>query len=230
MANDTVTTTATSTSATSAANMLQFTVNSALLKSINTALPVRVDKVYPGGTGPVGRVDVTPLVGQVDAAGKKLPRTISYNVPYLRVQGGIAALIIDPVPGDIGIAVFAQDDISLVVTGTKKPVQPGSHRHFDLADALYLGGIVNRAPEIYLELTQGKVATLYAPMKVVVKTTDYSVECETWTVNASKNATIRAETIDLIGNLHGNSAGNATFNAGKFSINADHVSLNEGCE
>ncbi len=179
MANDTVTTTATSSMGNSLANMLQFVIDSALMKGVNTALPVRVDAVYPGGTGPVGRVDVTPLVSQLDAARKNQLRATVYNVPYLRVQGGIAALIIDPAPGDIGIAIFAQDDISRVVTGIKGPVQPGSYRNFDMADAMYIGGIVNKQPEIYLELSQDKVATLHAPARVVVNTNEAVINART---------------------------------------------------
>lgn len=177
--NDTVPSSRNGTNTGSAVNTLDFMTQSAIIKTVNTALPVRVDAVYPGKTGPAGRVDVTPLVCQLDAANKAMPRAASFNVPYLRVQGGVAALIIDPEPGDIGIAVFAQQDISRVATGTRNAVQPGSYRRFDLADAMYIGGIVNKQPEIYLELTQDKVATLHAPMKVVVNTAEAVINAET---------------------------------------------------
>lgn len=151
-------------------NALMFMIRSALVGGINTAEVVKVKGVYPGGSGPTGRVDVVPLVCQVDPEGNTLPPAPLFSLPYFRVQGGVAALLVDPVPGDIGIAVFMKRDSTLVDVGQKEPVQPGSFRKFDVSDGFYLGGFLNQAPEIYLELSQDKVATLKAPVKVIIDT------------------------------------------------------------
>lgn len=148
-------------------NALDFIIERALSGKLNTALPVRVDSVEAGGPGPVGFCTITPLVAGLDGSGNAIPKAPVHNVPYSRIQGGKAALIIDPEPGDLGWAVFCQRDISSVKRN-KGWANPGSSRVFDQADAIYLGGILNKEPEIYLELTQDNVANLVAPMKVFI--------------------------------------------------------------
>ena len=77
-----------------------------------------------------------------------------YRVPYLRVQGGVSALIIDPAEGDIGVALFAERDI----TAFKDTLQDGAaatERQFSSGDALYLGGFLNGAPAQYVRLRPG---------------------------------------------------------------------------
>jgi hypothetical protein len=54
-------------------------------------------------------------------------------------------VIIDPKPGDIGMASFASHDIS-TVKRTKQVSNPGSRRRFDWSDGLYHGGMLNGAP------------------------------------------------------------------------------------
>lgn len=68
-------------------------------------------------------------------------------------------MIVDPVIGDIGIAVFADRDIS-TVKRTKAQGNPGSRRRFDAADGMYLGGLLNSAPTNYLQLSSDGSATL----------------------------------------------------------------------
>lgn len=145
-------------SANSPANAISFLVERMMAGSLNTSTLVRVDEVDPDA----GLVVVTPLVPQIDGDGNTLAPQPIYDVPYSRVQGGIAALIIDPVPGDIGICLFAQRDIS-TVKQTKAAGQPGSLRTFDQADALYVGWVLNKTPTVFLELTQDGKAKLVAP-------------------------------------------------------------------
>ena len=130
-------------------NQLDFVVRS-ILNRIGTATLVQVKKVTAvGEVAPVGFLDVSPMVAMIDGAGKTTPHGIIHNVPYFRLQGGTNAVIIDPVVGDIGIAVFASRDISSV-KANKAPANPGSRRTFSYADALYLGGVLNAAPERYI--------------------------------------------------------------------------------
>ena len=128
-----------------------FAVRQAMAK-LQTATLVQIEAcTNEGDLSPVGFVDVTPLVNQVDGAGNPTPHVTIYNLPYLRVQGGSNAVIIDPEPGDIGVAVFASRDISKVKS-TKDQANPGSLRQYDFADGLYLGGMLNDEPEQYVQL------------------------------------------------------------------------------
>ncbi len=47
-------------------------------------------------------MDVLPLVMQQTGDGHAVPHDVIYNVPYIRVQGGKTAIILDP---QVGILV-----------------------------------------------------------------------------------------------------------------------------
>ena len=112
-------------------------------------------------------LDVQPMVHQIDGAGKPTPHGIIHNIPYVRLQGGGGAVIIDPVVGDIGLIVYASSDISSV-KNTRAPTVPGSRRRFDMADGIYLGGLLNGTPTSYVKLDAAGVATVHSPSQVVL--------------------------------------------------------------
>nr|DAI60715.1 MAG TPA: baseplate protein [Caudoviricetes sp.] len=141
-------------------NGLQFLINNSK-KEIATALPVKVVGVQKG-EGVVGYVDVLPLVTLVSASDEVVEPVNLYHLPYSRIQGGKAALIIDPVEGDKGLAVFAQSDCSTVTAETTEPQQPGSKRTHSQSDGFYIGGFLNQAPTCFLELKQDNTAVLHA--------------------------------------------------------------------
>lgn len=144
-------------------NVLDFVTKQIIKGLVNTALPVLVTAAYPGGTGgAAGYVDIKPLVCQTDAEGNILAPTVIYHVPYFRLQAGVAAIVIDPVPGDIGLAIFAQSDSSALGQGATQPVQPGSWRCYNQADAFYIGGFLNKTPSAWIELTQEGVINITA--------------------------------------------------------------------
>jgi len=117
---------------------------------VGTMLPVKVlSCTNAGDLSPVGFVDVQPLVDQHDGAGNSVPHGPLHNLPYVRIQGGDSAVILDPKPGDKGLAFFAQRDISAVKATGGANVQ-GSRRRHDMADGCYLGGILNAAPTQYV--------------------------------------------------------------------------------
>ena len=118
-------------------NALTFVMQQ-LLARVQTAAIVRVTAVTPGGHGPVGRVDVQPLVNQVDAAGNATPHEAIPNLLYFRLQGGANAIIIDPTVGDTGIAVFCSRDSSKVKASGDQ-ANPGSRRRFSWSDGIYFG-------------------------------------------------------------------------------------------
>jgi len=134
-----------------------------MIGKIATAEMVRVEAVDTAAL----TVDVLPLVYQVDGQGQAYPHATIHKFPYLRLQGGTrGAVIIDPQPGDIGLAVFCARDIS-TVKATKAPGLPGSRRRFDWADGVYFGGMLNGAPTQYVEFTDAGI-TLKTPNTVTI--------------------------------------------------------------
>lgn len=125
-----------------------------LASNMATATLVLVKAVRPGGVGGASFVDVQPMVAQMDGAGNTVPHGIINNLPVFRLQSGGNAVVLDPAVGDIGIAVFASRDIS-AVKESRRPAQPGSARRFDMADGLYIGGVLNGAASQYVEFVAG---------------------------------------------------------------------------
>ena len=97
---------------------------------------------------------------------------------------------------------------------------------------------MNKAPEIWLELNQDKEATLHAPVKVTVHTTDAVVHASnTVEITAGAAISLTAPVINLNGNLASTSgSGGATFsssgpvriNAAEFLINEENAEHGEG--
>lgn len=137
-------------------NALLFTIRQ-LLGKVNTATLVQVKAVSnSGGVEAVGTVDVQPMINQQDATGAAIPHGTLYSLPYMRVQGGANAVIIDPQVDDIGIAIFASHDIS-AAKSSKGVNNPGSARRFNMADGLYLGGVLNGVPTNYVRFADNVI-------------------------------------------------------------------------
>lgn len=174
-------------------NALRFMIGSVVKGMVSTAIPVRVDAVELAEAG-AGYVDVTPLICQTDADGNALPNVTIPHLPFFRLQRGAAAIICDPKPGDIGIAVFAQQDCSRLTGGTT-PVAPATFRSFDMSDGFYLGGFWGPTPTTLIHLDDDETTiTVTAPQNVIVNTT-------TATVNASGSVEIDSPNTNLTGNL-----------------------------
>jgi hypothetical protein len=146
-----------------------------LLNRISTAMPVMVQAVSsPGGLNPVGFVDVLPLVNQLDGNGQLTPHVTVYHLPYFRLQGGANAVIIDPQANDIGLVVFASHDISSV-KATKKQSNPGSRRRYNMADGIYIGGILNGTPTQYV-LFDSTGITLVSPTAIMLQAPNVTLD------------------------------------------------------
>jgi hypothetical protein len=114
-------------------NALSFMMEQMIKGMVNTAIPVRVDScTKPGVGGAAGYVSATPLVQQRGADGKSLQPVSLPQLPFFRLQCGTAAVVLDPQPGDVGLAVFSQQDASNIEAGKTDPVQAGSFRCFDM--------------------------------------------------------------------------------------------------
>lgn len=131
-------------------NVLQFMMQQMLDNKVCTAIPAKVLKVIPGEGLLAGTVEIQPMVNQITADNSPITHGTIFNVPYVRSQGGKNAIIIDPVVGDFGIAIFAMRDISLVKKN-KRVDNPGSFRRLDYADAMYIGGMLNAVPQQYIQ-------------------------------------------------------------------------------
>lgn len=187
-----------------------------LIARMATATLVQVVGVTnAGGLDAVGFVDLQPLVSQVDPDMNPTPHAIIRNNPYFRLQGGANAIIIDPQVGDVGVALFASRDISAVNSTLRggmaavgqKPIAPGSFRKYDMADALYLGGMLNGVPTQYIRFAAGGI-TITSPHPVTINGTDVNVNASaTCNVTSTGKTTVTASAIDLVGG--GGTAGGA---------------------
>ena len=148
-------------------NQLEFLIKT-LTRDMSTALPVIVTAVQAGDTNAAGYVDARPLVAQIDAWGNSIPMAAIHHLPYFRLQAGRAAVVIDPVIGDIGLAVFAQSDCSNVRQGANQTVQPGSWRKFDQADGFYVGGFLNTSVDTFVRLAQDGTVKVKAPGNMTI--------------------------------------------------------------
>lgn len=144
---------------------LNFLILQSLLK-LETSSLVRVVSVNASGLSPVGTVNVVVLVDQLTGDNQTRPGVEIPNVPYFRLQGGANAVIIDPKPGDIGMACFASRDISSV-KAARRAAPPGSLRHHDFSDGMYVGGFLNAAPTQYIHFTDSGIV-VHSPYAVTV--------------------------------------------------------------
>lgn len=177
-----------------------------LLGRLATAALVKVVScTNSGGVSPVGLVSVIPLVSQVTGDGTSVPHGTIYRLPYFRLQGGANAVILDPQPDDIGVAVFCSRDSSaakanpaaaVANANAGKGTPPGSARQYDMADGLYVGGFLNGVPVQYVRFYAGGI-TVLSPTKVRVE----------------------APTIELVGNVH-QTAGDVTMSQ-KLDVTGD---------
>lgn len=173
-------------------NSLQFIIDQAIRHKVHTAVIVKVVR----RTGQY--VDVLPLVTQIDGFGNAIAPTTLFHLPYMRYHAGIAAVILDPVPGDIGLAVFAQTDCSNVKQGTTEPQQPASFRGNSMSNGLYIGGFLNQTPSIFIELTQGGSINVTAPAGVNING------------NVTVNGDVVASGISLDNHVHTGDSGGTT--------------------
>lgn len=162
---------------------------SSLLSKVCVATVVRVVGVTnSGGVSAPGTVDIIPLVNLLDADNNAMTHGAIYRCPYQRAQGGSNAIIMDPQVDDIGIAIFADRDISSVVKN-RGQANPGSRRRFDWADAMYIGGLLNGAPTQYVQFSDAGI-TIHSPAAVKLQGPSVDIECQTLAINATTSAMV----------------------------------------
>jgi len=134
-------------------NAIAFQIAQAL-RAVSTATICKVTKCSSAGqVGPIGSLSAMPLVDLVDGLMQASQHVDVLSLPYMRMQAGTKAIIMDPKPGDLGLVVFADRDIS-AVKKTKKQTSPGSKRRFNMADGMYVGTILGAEnPTCYIQFT-----------------------------------------------------------------------------
>ena len=168
--------------ATSMYNAAAFLTKMMMGKMATAALVTVQGVTNDGGVSPVGSVNVQQMVSQTDGYGNTQPHGVAFNLPYHRLQGGTNAVIIDPQVGDIGVAVFASRDISLVKR-TRAPGLPGSKRRFDPSDGLYLGGFLNGVPTQWVQFLQDGVQLGAGGNTATLSSAGFAIEAPTVTHN-----------------------------------------------
>lgn len=173
-----------------------------MIGAANHAAMVQVVNVYPPSNplAGTGTLDVLPLVNQLAGDGTPVPHETVYGLIYARLVGGSSAVVLDPQPGDIGVAVFCDRDISAVKTALG-PANPGSFRSSSLSDGMYLLGWGNAAPVQYVQFIEGGGIKVLSPEQI----------------------TLQAPVIALVGDVQQTGAGTITAHYGTgASVTVDH--------
>lgn len=189
---------------TSEVGRIQFLIRTALA-GLRTAMPVKViDVTNAGGVSPIGTLTVQPLVNLIDGNNVAWIHQPVYNVPYMRIQGGANAVIIDPQVGDIGIATVCDRDIS-TVKSAKAPSAPGSNRKNDMSDMVYLMTIIGAAPTQYIQFNSSGL-NIVSPTKVTITAPEID-STGVWNHSGNMNVTGNLG-VTGTGNFGGNVTGN----------------------
>ncbi len=129
------------------ANMLGY-VFSRLIGNMTFVKIVRVIDVNTSS----GVVDLEGLLYTVNANGESLNDGGRYfSIPYLRLQRGVSAVVMNPVVGDVGLMVCCDRDIT-GIKDNKTASVPTSNRLHSAADGIYLTSIacLSEAPAQYV--------------------------------------------------------------------------------
>lgn len=126
-------------------------------------------------------------------------------MPYLRMQGGTNAIILDPEVGDIGLAVVSDRDVSNVKS-TRKVSAPGSNRRNHFSDGFYFGGFLNGNPAQYMRFSSDGID--------LVSPTAINMQAPNINLNANQGINHSAPEIGMDGALtqgKGEHGGDASF-------------------
>lgn len=207
----------------------QFIVQS-ILSRVATATLVRVVAcTNSGGLSPWGTVDVQPVVTQVSGNNVAVQHGKLFKLPYLRMQGGTSAIILDPVVGDLGLAVFCARDISsmkdqgnidTVKSGSVLGVPPASGRQYSMADGIFVGTGLNAQPTQYVQFSPAGV-TVVSPTKITLQAPEIELSA-TGAINIHSSASV---TVNSPGNTI---SGGATSIDGKPFLPHTHTDVQSG--
>lgn len=136
-----------------------------LLTRLRTTYLAKVVAVSNAGTvAGIGTVDVQPIVGQLDNAGNVIAHGTIHAIPYLRIQGGANAVILDPQVGDIGLVAVCDRDSS-AARSNRDASAPGSLRKFDMSDSVYTFSLLSDPPSQYVAFSSDGI-DLVSPVRI----------------------------------------------------------------
>ena len=164
-----------------------------LITNVNTAIPckvVAIEKQEQRGVNIVGFVDIQLMIEQTNGQKKGNETAIICNVPYIRIQGGTNAVIIDPEINDLGVAIFSSRDITNFKEA-RRQTPPATWRKFSISDAIYIGGIRNQKPVQYIHFRNDGIE-IYSPKRVHITTPTVLIDSDNTTINTSAKTTINA--------------------------------------
>lgn len=134
-------------------------------------------------------VDLMPLVTQRDMTGAAVENSVVYGAQVWRLQRGASAVIMNPVVGDIGVALYCDRDSDNARTN-KTTGAPTSGRNHSKTDGIYLGGLLNHDPTQYVEFADNQI-NVVAPVKLYV---DSPLAHFTGSITVAGNITDNSET------------------------------------
>jgi hypothetical protein len=134
-------------------------------------------------------------------------------------------VILDPQPGDIGVATFCSRDISSVKAAAAQsaangmpiqPQNPGSFRTFDWADGVYWGSFLGPLlPAQYVQVNTAGIT--------VVSPTQITLQAPTITITASDALNMTATNSALLNSPANTISGGSTSIDGKPFLPHEHV-------
>ena len=212
------------------------------LRRVRTMQIVQVTGTSSAGQiAPAGFLNVTLLINAVDGAGNATPHTADIQqIPYIRMQGGANAVILDPQVGDIGWAGFADRDISPVTRSriaaafaylgsVVNRANPGSWRTHDFADGVYIGGILNGVPSQYVAFSSSGIS-ITSPNAITMNAPTITMTAPTITMISTTKVELNTPDTQIDGNLTSGASGGsaATFHGaltatGEVTANGGHT-------
>lgn len=155
-------------------------------------------------------ITVISLLHGLTTDSTKIENEPIYGVPYLRLQRGASAVIMDPVADDVGLMAVCDRDITNV-KATKTDSAPNSKRMHSASDAIYLTGIasLNSEPNQYVHFRDDGIDVV-SPLVVTISS-------PTIELNGDNLVSLNAPQIVLNGQITqgaGSHAGAATFTNG----------------
>lgn len=170
------------------------------LSALGTCGLAQVKAVHIGN-GLTGTVDLQPLTHQQTSDGTPIPHGTIYGIPYLRIQGGACAVIVDPAVGDIGYMIVSGRDQTNAVAN-RAPSPPATFRQHCMADCVYIGAYLGDAPDHYVQITSGGIR-IVTKGTVEIQAQSAAINCDlSVSGNVTAQGDVTAGTISLQKHVH----------------------------
>lgn len=127
-------------------NYIDFLINNALL-AVNTMMVAKVIAINND------KLDVKPLQ-RISGGGRNIKELPTLkNVPFMRIMGGNAGIIIDYKVDDVVLIGCCQRDISQIKNSFNGDIYtPPTRRKFNLSDAIVISKLSVNPPSVYIKI------------------------------------------------------------------------------